>query len=246
VKALEKMAQLLDAFTAHESSWRLRDLERRLQWDKATTYRFLETLAAVGVLDRGDDDLYRIGLVPVELTAVYMSTKPVRRALNERMVNISRKTGLTTQIGVLDGLQVAIVGSAEGSHALRAAAMLGQRLPLHASALGKAILSQMEDSEINSLLPAELTSFTSKTIVSREKLLEQLASVRRSGIADAESEFAEGLFALAIPVPEGTFATAPAGLTSVGAAPSVVSGDQWEMARELLQEASESLFEHQV
>lgn len=233
IPTLQKMAQLLQVFTPMRPRWRLEELARELGWDGASTHRFLKALTALRMLEMHQDGSYSLGTLTVELAAVYMSTDPRRQDLLDRLEKLSDATGLTMQIGILDHDRLAIVGSQEGRSALKAAALLGERLPLHATAGGKAILSEIADTEIAKLLPQELEGFTANTLTTRTELLEAIAEVRVSGIARACSELTHGLYAVAVPLPAGFFDSAPSTLTCAG--PAAANGSrQWEQAEEVL------------
>lgn len=233
VPTLEKVATLLGLFTPTQPAWRLGDIARELGWDKATALRILNALVDTRFLERAEDGVFEVGVLPVELGAVYLSRQPNRRRVLSEMRRLAESTNLTTQVGVLDGGYVTIIASQEAQSAVKAAAMLGERLPIHASAVGKAILSQLDDSEIKKLLPKKLARFTEATITDREHLLAEIATVRSTGISLVNGEFAEGLCAVAVAIPRGYFGSALAGLTCAGAPPSIVPA-AWQKAEELL------------
>lgn len=237
VPTLRKAAELLELFSHEQPTWRLRDVALAVGWDKSTAYRILEALVDCRFLDRTPDGEYQVGVLPLELGAVYLSTDPVRRLLVSEVQRIADASGLTTQLGVLDGARVAIVTSHEGTSPVKAAAMLGQRLPLHASAAGKAILAQLADEELDGILPDELEPYTARTITSRDALLAAVAIVRESGVAVAEGELAEGLDAVAVPLGRGRIGTTVAALTCAGP-PAAVMPAAWETARAALQEVA--------
>jgi DNA-binding IclR family transcriptional regulator len=239
VPTLRKMRVLLEAFTPARPTWRVLELSREIGWDPATTHRFLRALVEIGMLESDEDLTYRIGILPLKLAAVSGSAAPGRRELLARVAAIAEETGLTTQVGVLDEGRVAIVASEESRGALNAAALLGERLPLHATAGGKVILAQLPDDEVEALLPATLPSFTDHTITDRAAVLEQVRTARETGIAHAESELSLGLHATAVPLARGLFGSQPAALTCAGLSRDLVP-DQWDAAEQiLLQQAGE-------
>jgi DNA-binding IclR family transcriptional regulator len=237
VPTIHKIGALLAVFTPAHPHWKLQDLARELGWDTATTHRFLKALLEIRLLDY-HDETYSIGLLPLELAAVSMQTAPRRRQLLERIEQISGASGLTVQIGVLERDAVAIVASHESRGALRAAAMLGERLPLHATAVGKAILCQLTDAEIEELLPARLPGFTERTITDRDRLMDEVRAGREEGMTHADGELSGGLYALAISLPWGYFASDIAGLTCAGISREIVP-EQWEVAAGALREQME-------
>jgi DNA-binding IclR family transcriptional regulator len=235
VTTIAKVADLLAVFSSERPAWRLSELAEALHWDLATTHRIANALVGIRLLARRDDDRYHVGVLPLELSAVYLSMNPKRGALLKELETLTAASGLTTQIGVLSGGAVSIVEVCESDSALRMAAMLGERLPLHATAAGKVILAQLDDAAIADLVPAELETFTPNTLATRDALLDEVREVRRTGFAEAREELASGLHAAAVPLPAGTYAGEPGAFTCAGLLPSLVP-TQWEVAQARLRE----------
>ncbi len=198
---LDKLVELLDAFSPERSLWALNDLSRRLGWDKATTHRFVTKLVELSFLERDRDGHYGLGTYSLELSARSLGANPVRQRLTTSMRGVAARTGLTTQVGFLDGAEVVIALSEEGTMLVNAAARLGARLPVHATAIGKAILAQLDDVRVAGFVPETLDVLTERTIATRRRLFAELAAVRAGGVAHAWSELAEGLDAVAVALP---------------------------------------------
>jgi DNA-binding IclR family transcriptional regulator len=207
---LDKLVELLDAFSAERPLWALNDLSRRLGWDKATTHRFVTKLVALSFLERDEAGNYGLGTFPLELSARSLGATPVRRRLRTAMRGVAARTGLTTQVGFLDGAEVVIALSEEGTMLVNAAARLGARLPVHATAIGKAILAQLDDDVVAGFVPEQLDVLTDRTIATRPRLFAEVAAVRASGVAHAWSELAEGLDAVAVALPRPVLGTVAA------------------------------------
>jgi IclR family pca regulon transcriptional regulator len=237
VPTLHKMGELLQLFTPARPRWRMAELALAMGWSEPTTHRFLTAMVEIDLLATTRDGAFTVGLLPVQLGAVYLSVEPRREQLIARLDAIAEETGLTTQIGVLDSRAVTVIASLEGRSALKAAANLGERLPLHATALGKVILSQVVAEEV---LPRRLERFTAKTCVARTKVLKEVAAVRKGRLARADSELANGLYALAAPVPAVYFNDRPGGLACAGPGPALVP-EHWQRAEEILLELGSSL-----
>jgi DNA-binding IclR family transcriptional regulator len=235
---LDKLVELLQAFSPERPVWPLNDLSRHLRWDKATTHRFVTKLVELSFLERDGDGNYGHGTFALELWARSLGASPVRQRLTRAMGEIAARTGLTTQVGFLDGAQVVITLSEEGTMLVNAAARLGARLPVYATAIGKAILAQLDDEEIGGLLAEGLEPHTDRTITTRARLLEEVAAVRDTGVAHAWSELAEGLDAVAVPLPRSVLG-AIAGIGCAG--PSAGSPLRREVVETELRKAAEEL-----
>lgn len=238
VQTIEKVGQLLGQFASGDPAPRLTDLAGALGWDLATTHRIAGALVDIRLLAR-HEDRYSLGPFTAELAAVYLSQTPRRRRLAELVVEITRASGLTTQLGVLTSGRVQIVESCESTAPIKATAMLGMRLPLHASAAGKAILAGLTDDELAELVPEQLERFTDHTLASRDALRAELQAVRESGLARVNQEFAAGLCAVAIRVPAHPDEE-PSAITCVGPSP-LIDPAPWARAEALLGEVTARL-----
>jgi DNA-binding IclR family transcriptional regulator len=89
----------------------------------------------------------------------------------------------------------------ESLEILRADIRPGTRMPLHASASGKALLANMSDLDIDQLLPeSPLPASTRVTHCHRNGLLAEIRLIRERGYAKQTEEFVEGISAVATPV----------------------------------------------
>jgi len=78
---------------------------------------------------------------------------------------------------------------------------IGREMNVHTTALGKVLLAFLPERQRTDLLrDLVLTRRTSKTIVSKAKLIAELAEVRRQGYATAEEEEYAGVRSLGAPI----------------------------------------------
>jgi len=126
---------------------------------------------------------------------------------NDPLVQISREaidllseiTGETALCGRLDQGFVRIIGIQEGSYALRYVMKIGEKMALHASSLGKALLAQVDDAEVaRQLRIKSLRVLTPASVTDPEQVAADVAHVRERGWAESRSEGVQGVGALAV------------------------------------------------
>jgi DNA-binding IclR family transcriptional regulator len=83
---------------------------------------------------------------------------------------------------------------------VRIVSQLGEALPLHCTAPGKAYLAFETEDDVRALLPDGLARFTERTVVDRQALLQQLRTVSATGYAVDLGEHVEDIRAVAAPV----------------------------------------------
>ncbi|UUC96737.1 IclR family transcriptional regulator [Comamonas sp. C11] len=124
------------------------------------------------------------------------------------------RTGETSLCGRLEDGAVRLVATCDGIHPLRYAADSGDKLSLHVSALGKAILALSDaDKAARQLLLKPRKPLASGTLTDIEPLLAQVAQFKAQGYALVENEGGEDLSALAV---AGIVGTEPVGLSIAG------------------------------
>ena len=94
------------------------------------------------------------------------------------------------------------VSHEESKEPVRISFGMGHRAPAHCTALGKVFLAGMSDSEILMLYRNEqkLEKLTPQTIPTLNKLLSEIAVVRREGIGHDNEEYTRGLRCMAAPI----------------------------------------------
>lgn len=119
---------------------------------------------------------------------------------HDALDQLSAEIGETVHLGRLDGADIVYLAKRESPHPLRLFSAIGRRLPAHATALGKAVLSAQDAAAVRVLLPDRLQSLTTNTIVDHARLLEELALTRERGYAVDNQENTEGIRCIAVPL----------------------------------------------
>jgi IclR family pca regulon transcriptional regulator len=103
-----------------------------------------------------------------------------------------------SEASVLYGEEIVYVVRVPSSKMMTMAINVGGRLPAHATAMGKALLSALPPDRLDEYLAtAELRSFMPRTVTDAAELRRQLEKVREAGYAIVEQEVEEGLIAIA-------------------------------------------------
>ncbi len=192
--------RLLTSFSGEEDELGITTLATRLRLAKSTVHRLATTLTAAGFLEQSETGKYRLGVALFELGALVRRRMDVANEARPKLRELLEKTGETVQLGIVDHFSVLYVYEMESRHAIRMAAAVGARAPLHCTAVGKVLLAYQSPEYVKQLLAHGLKAHTANSVTKRETLLAMLAEVaeREHAVDDEESE--EGLRAIAAPV----------------------------------------------
>lgn len=170
-----------------------------------TVHRLLGTLASSGyVRQEPGTRRYGVGYAAFELATRIRQNGLLTRA-EPYLRELVDLTGESANLAILDGAAAMYVAHVAAPRTVRMFTEVGNRSPLHASGTGKVLLANLSDEGRESLLRGlSLQRHTPRTIVDREALRAELASVRRAGFALDNGEFEEGVSCIAVPVRDGT------------------------------------------
>jgi len=200
---IQSVDRAIRVLTALQGARRLSlsELAARLELAPSTTHGIVRTLVEHGMVvqERGSSR-YQLGPAVLRLGNVYLDTLELRSKSIPWAEDLARRTGLAVRTGVLLIDDVVIIHHEPRPDGSRQMPEVGIVIPVHASALGKAMLAFLPEDEKRVLTSGALRSMTGETLTSPDDLREQLDGVRSSGIAAEQDEAVLGECALASPV----------------------------------------------
>lgn len=226
VRSVARALDILDVLQDRPDGVSLALISEALSLPKSSVFRYLSTLETRGyVVQDASTGTYRPGMGFASTHTRHLQILSARaRPLLEQLRD---RFGETVNLAVLEGNRIAYVEILESTRAMRLAARVGDRVPIHSSALGKAICATMSDEEVVHILRAEgMPRMTANTITQVRAFLEAIERTRRSGwaIDDREHEEDGRCVAVAITsdrVRAAISLSAPAGRFTLDATESV-------------------------
>jgi len=204
--SLERALMLLDLVEKAPGGLRNADISRQLGIPRSSCSWILARLEQQGYLKRdADSSRYRIGLKMIALAHGALRDLGFRASAEPVLYRVASETGLAAGIGVLESGHVLLVDRVEPPDGMterpREQRDIGRELPAHTTALGKVLLAWLPRRELMRLLDEiTLPRVTAKTIVSPQKLAQELRRIRQRGYAIADEEQERGIRALSAPI----------------------------------------------
>lgn len=163
--------------------------------------RTLRTLQDHGLVEQhADSDKYQLGPELLQLGNSYLDLNELRSRGLAWSELLAGRVGETVRVGAPHGDAVLIIHHVFRPDASLQILEVGALLPLHATALGKAVLAYFEPGDIDGLIKRGLPKLTGHTHISAAALRRELALVRDRGYALEREEAVLGEGALAAPI----------------------------------------------
>lgn len=197
--SLSRGLGLLELFSINDGELSISEMARRSGIPKSTTHRLVTDLVEWGALERGQHGV-SLGVRLFELGHLVPTQRRLRELAIPYAHNLNEVTHLTSNLAIRDGQEIIYVEKIS-SHSLRIPhSRTGGRLPMHCTALGKAILAFSDPEFVESVLSGELKPRSSKTITDTGVLRKELTQIRETKVAYDVEESELGLFCVAAPV----------------------------------------------
>lgn len=192
---------LVDTITQH-GELELAALCRMLGFPKGSVQRILLTLQSIGYVGQNPESgRYYATVKFFEIGSRVIQKMSLRDIAHPYMIELSKKTGETVNLGILDGIDIVCIDKVETKHLLRTDQPIGTRHKSYQTAFGKAILAFLEDRNRSDLFLRHKAPVLSKRgIRSLEELEEDLRNTVKRGYSIDNEESLEGVTCIGAPI----------------------------------------------
>ena len=195
-QAISRAARLL-RLIAHRGSGgaRLTDLSKASELRHPTVRRILKCLMKEGfVIQSPTSPRYLLGPLNFELGLATRQDLSFQTLYGGSLSRLARASGDTTYLMARSGSEVVCLMRAEGHFPLQARTFdVGGRRPMGFGAASVALMAEMDDAEINSILDINQTEIDNTPRISRELIWERIQWARKHGYAFTSNIYTSGI-----------------------------------------------------
>jgi IclR family acetate operon transcriptional repressor len=200
--SVDKIHRILEALRRHyKSGLTNKEISREAGIPPSTSYRILAALRKYDYVRQNKKDTrYYLGFTHLRLAEAVVEGMDLSAICLPYLEELHTQTEETTFFALFNG-QHCVTMETCGQVDTRVAVGLGEIMPLHAAAAGKAVLAFLPAKEEERILQAlKLEVYTPRTLHSVGALRRDLAEIRKHGVATNQQEFHSGINALAAPI----------------------------------------------
>jgi DNA-binding IclR family transcriptional regulator len=201
IQSVDRAIRILKALAGGPGRLGVSDLSARLGLAKGTVHGLLRTLQAHGLVEQHpDSDKYQLGPALLQLSNRYLDLNELRSRALAWSELLATQAGESVRVGAPHGNGVLVVHHVFRPDASLQILEVGAVLPLHATALGKAVLAYLDEDVRDDLVADGLTKLTGHTLTTPAALRRDLETVRsrRYAIEREEAVLGEAGIAAAI------------------------------------------------
>ncbi|WNR42669.1 IclR family transcriptional regulator [Paenibacillus roseipurpureus] len=239
VPALERAQDVLKLLAGQPSKLKLMDLSLATGINKSTMFSLLHTMEALDWVVKEKGDTYALGSFFGGIGNAYFTGMSLVKHFQEQAEMTVHRLGESVQLARLDKGELVYLAKKEAATHVRLISEPGMRLPAYATAMGKALLSSLEDAQVLALYAESgYQTFTPHTVKTDIELLNQLGQVRARGYATEFEEVVQGFCCIAVPVLDRSGQPIAAVSTSMS---THLWAEKEELAREQIEQLAKKL-----
>ncbi|MFV0361709.1 MAG: IclR family transcriptional regulator [Suipraeoptans sp.] len=160
------------------------EISHELNLNKTTVHRSLNSLIYMGYVMQSKSSLrYRLGFKICDISNKVLNKIDIVKIVHPYLQELVDATGETVHFVQLDGDYAVYIDKIESTdNSIRLVSQLGKRLPLYCSGVGKALLADMSDDEIQKIWnESNIKALTPHTITDFNALKKEIALIKERG-----------------------------------------------------------------
>ncbi len=217
IRSVLRALDVLEVLADSGASSSISELSEATGIPGPTVFRLLNTLLTRGYAIKTSKREYTIG--PAFFAFSASAGFSLGSAMNDILKTLVEETNESASVAMRERESALYVSHKPSPQAMRLFTTVGNRVPLHATGVGKALMAAMPDNELGQLLPTlKYVKFTDNTLGSAEELHSEIEHIRVRGFAYDNEEQEIGVRCAAMAVP-----TTPGFAISISGPPSRMS-----------------------
>lgn len=204
VQSVERVFLIIEAMCREKES-SVTGLSQITGLNKTTVFRFLNTLVSLGYAVKNEKtECYSLTLKFLRISSRKLADYDIKQQMKPFLSRLSKECGETVHLVERNGAKVVYIDKFESdTNSVRMVSRIGMSLDIFTTAVGKAMLSFMQDFEIKDLWDSHThTKKTKYTITALQDFLTEIEEIRKCGYAVDNEENELGVRCVAVAIPD--------------------------------------------
>jgi len=199
--SLDRAVSVLEVLGQSDAPLSLAEICQRMHLHKSTAHRSLMVLERSALIERTQENRFRLGLKLYELGNRAVEQIDLRARVQPFFRRLATQVGETVHLSVLQKTSVVYLDKVEPNRRVCMSSKIGTSNPVYCTSMGKAMLAFQPEEVIEQIVAKiRFVRYTPKTLNSRETLLKALERVRRRGYAIDDEEIELGVRCVGAPI----------------------------------------------
>ncbi len=200
LEVLSRSLTVIETLGDHQDALTISDLARATDLPKPSVRRILHTLCALGYAEMSGRT-FRLTPKVVRFATSFLTSGGHAQVLQPACEELSRITGQSCLVGVLDHEEVLVVAYTMPQQLMARTLGVGVRFPAYCTAAGRLLLGMRPETELAEYMAnLKPVAQTEATVTSKAVIRKEIIATREQGYCVMEDEFVMGWRTVAVPL----------------------------------------------
>lgn len=212
IQTLEKALDVIEALYKFGGTMGISDIDEQVGIGKSTVHRVLDTLMSYNYVEKAEDSAkYRLSWKFFEIGQSIPAQRDLLNLNTDALKEICNKYDESVNVGIRAEDSMVIISRLVPQSNMAANVPIGSKMPLHASAMGKVAICELNETELRKIYPNdELKKYTPNTVKTFDELVAQLVKVKQQGYGIDDQELYLGITCVAAAIKDYNMKTVAA------------------------------------
>jgi DNA-binding IclR family transcriptional regulator len=199
---LLKAKEILDFISNSETALTLKEISIGTNITKPTTLKILQTLEYCGfVRSSGIDRQYYLGTIFIKYGDKTLNSFNLTKIAMPFLNKLRDQTTEAINLGIVENNKIILLDRANSTNSIRFDLVRGGTMNMYSSAMGKAILANYSQTELEHYLDqTALKPLTPNTITSQSDMLKEIKKIQEQGYSVDNIENQDGVYCIGFPL----------------------------------------------
>ncbi|WP_158773527.1 IclR family transcriptional regulator [Cobetia sp. L2A1] len=194
VPALFRGLKILEMFSTSRKVLTTNDFADELGATNSAIYRIVTTLTDMGYLKKIARNTYELGPQVITLGFSYLASRDVVDVVAPHLDNLRDQTTLSCHLSIREGTDAIYLYRAFAAQRMSVNIPIGSRLPCHVSAMGRILLTALDDDGLQQLYrQTRLDDYPPPAPQNLPALKEAIDEARTQGWVESRSDYATAI-----------------------------------------------------
>ncbi|MDO5716127.1 MAG: IclR family transcriptional regulator, partial [Tissierellia bacterium] len=200
IQSIERAFHILEAFKNYEDGAGLLEISESTELHKSTTHRILQTLISLGYVEQLENSKYNLTYKLFELGSHKLKNSNLSNISNRHLKRLSQEINEVVHLVIREGIEVVYIKKFDADNSITMASHVGMKRPMVRTAVGKSILSHLNDEEIQTIYQKTLDTYHFDHLLPLPSLMDQIRETRQTKLSFDLEENEDGVSCVATPI----------------------------------------------
>ena len=200
--AAERTLIILKHIAASQEGLGIRELAKKLGYSPSVVQKIVQALMTHDfVLQEPDSLAYQLGPAALQVGLSGLSKMEIRKVAKPYLQKLAEKSGETALLGVGTNDGVIYIEKSLSPNAIRMDPPIGAFRPFNCTAVGKCMLANKSNEEIEKLFNENyFVKSTPSSVIDLKEIKREIETIREKGFALDREEYGEGAMCVGAPI----------------------------------------------